>query len=209
LDMHLSSDDKPGPRCEMPFVVCLSLSQPQDVMPGTPTCGPFGENTVYTRANGTLVNGTRSPFPNTIGTDAVHPSWRAIPMASRWTGLPAFKNRLTPATFARSTQSLRSTSGTISYLATTTSCPSTNCSAHRTASRRAGQFPASPAMPRDCQSRFRVSATTRWCKSRTMASIALASIFRITIRGCVRWMSTAIPATTRWPLAPSFSVPTR
>ena len=52
--------------------LCLSLSQPQDVMPGTPTCGPFGENTVYTRANGTVVNGTRSPYPNTIGTDAVY-----------------------------------------------------------------------------------------------------------------------------------------
>jgi len=52
--------------------LCLSLSQPQDVMPGTPTCGPFGENTVYTRANGAVVNGTRSPYPNTIGTDAVY-----------------------------------------------------------------------------------------------------------------------------------------
>jgi len=52
--------------------LCLSLSQPQDVMPGTPTCGPFGENTVYMRANGTVVNGTRSPYPNTIGSDAVY-----------------------------------------------------------------------------------------------------------------------------------------
>jgi hypothetical protein len=52
--------------------LCLGLSQPQDVMPGTPTCGPFGENTVYARANGTIVNGTRSPYPNTIGTDAVY-----------------------------------------------------------------------------------------------------------------------------------------
>jgi hypothetical protein len=52
--------------------LCLSLSQLQAVMPGTPTCGPFGENTVYTRANGTIVNGTRSPYPNTIGTDAVY-----------------------------------------------------------------------------------------------------------------------------------------
>lgn len=51
---------------------CLSLSQPQDVAPGTPTCGPFGENAVYTRANGEIVNGTRSPFPNTIGTDAYY-----------------------------------------------------------------------------------------------------------------------------------------
>jgi len=52
--------------------LCLSLSQPQDVMLGTPTCGPFGENTVYMRANGTVVNGTRSPYPNTIGSDAVY-----------------------------------------------------------------------------------------------------------------------------------------
>ena len=51
--------------------LCLSLSQPQDVAPGSPTCGPFGENLVYTRADGTVVNGTRSlaGFPNTIGTD--------------------------------------------------------------------------------------------------------------------------------------------
>jgi hypothetical protein len=52
--------------------LCLSLSQPEDVQPGTPTCGPFGENHVYTRADGTVVNGTRSPYPNTIGTNAVY-----------------------------------------------------------------------------------------------------------------------------------------
>ena len=52
--------------------ICLSLSQPQDVAPGTPTCGTFGENGVYTRPNGTVVNGTRAPFPNTIGTDAYY-----------------------------------------------------------------------------------------------------------------------------------------
>ncbi len=50
--------------------LCLGLSQPQDVAPGSPTCGPFLENDVFTRADGTVVNGTRAPFPNTIGTDA-------------------------------------------------------------------------------------------------------------------------------------------
>ena len=50
--------------------LCLGLSQPQDVAPGSPTCGPFLENDVFTRANGSVVNGTRGPFPNTIGTDA-------------------------------------------------------------------------------------------------------------------------------------------
>jgi hypothetical protein len=49
--------------------LCLSLSQPSDVMPGTPTCGPFGENLVYTRSNGQVVNGTRAPFGNDFGTD--------------------------------------------------------------------------------------------------------------------------------------------
>ena len=49
--------------------LCMSLSQPQDVAPGTPTCGPFGENGVYIRANGTIVNGTRAPFSNAIGSD--------------------------------------------------------------------------------------------------------------------------------------------
>ena len=52
--------------------LCLSLSQPSDVAPGSPTCGPFGENLTYTRANGTVVNGTRQPFENQIGTDAYY-----------------------------------------------------------------------------------------------------------------------------------------
>ncbi len=42
--------------------LCLSLSQPQDVAPGSPTCGPFLENSVFTRANGTVVNTTRQPY---------------------------------------------------------------------------------------------------------------------------------------------------
>jgi hypothetical protein len=49
--------------------VCLGLSRPEEVVPETPTCGPFGENGVYTRANGTIVNGTRAPFSNQIGSD--------------------------------------------------------------------------------------------------------------------------------------------
>ena len=52
--------------------LCLSLSQPSDVAPGSPTCGPFEENLVFTRSNGTVVNGTRSPFSNQIGTDAYY-----------------------------------------------------------------------------------------------------------------------------------------
>jgi len=49
--------------------LCLSLHQASDVVPGTPTCGPFGENLVYTRSNGQIVNGVRQPFGNDFGTD--------------------------------------------------------------------------------------------------------------------------------------------
>jgi hypothetical protein len=45
---------------------CLSVSQPSEVMAGTPTCGPGGENNIYTRANGTLVIGTRPNFPGVV-----------------------------------------------------------------------------------------------------------------------------------------------
>jgi hypothetical protein len=49
--------------------LCLSLSQPSQVAPGSPTCGPFGENLVYTRSDSQVVNGTRQPFGNEFGTD--------------------------------------------------------------------------------------------------------------------------------------------
>jgi hypothetical protein len=42
--------------------LCLSLSKPSEVMPGTPTCGPFGESGVYTTPSGEIIQGTRGPF---------------------------------------------------------------------------------------------------------------------------------------------------
>lgn len=42
--------------------LCLSLSQPRDVMPGTPTCGPFGESGTYITRSGQTIQGTRGPF---------------------------------------------------------------------------------------------------------------------------------------------------
>jgi hypothetical protein len=45
--------------------LCLSVSQASQVMPGTPTCGPNGENGVYHPVGGGIINGTRGPFgPN-------------------------------------------------------------------------------------------------------------------------------------------------
>jgi hypothetical protein len=42
--------------------LCLSLSQPSDVLPGTPTCGPFGESGTYISSSGKVYDGTRGPF---------------------------------------------------------------------------------------------------------------------------------------------------
>ena len=41
--------------------VCLSVSQSDEVMPGTPTCGPFSEGGTFTRVNGQSVQ-VRGPF---------------------------------------------------------------------------------------------------------------------------------------------------
>ncbi|MGO9126358.1 MAG: carboxypeptidase regulatory-like domain-containing protein [Terriglobales bacterium] len=49
--------------------LCLSLNQPSQVMPGTPTCGPFGESNVYVTASGQVVNGTRGPLGPHFGSD--------------------------------------------------------------------------------------------------------------------------------------------
>jgi hypothetical protein len=42
--------------------LCLSLSQPEDVMPGTATCGPLGESGTYVTRSGQTIQGTRGPF---------------------------------------------------------------------------------------------------------------------------------------------------
>jgi Carboxypeptidase regulatory-like domain len=47
--------------------VCLSLSQEGEVAPGSATCGPFGESGTYTRANGEVVQGTRTDFSPAFG----------------------------------------------------------------------------------------------------------------------------------------------
>jgi hypothetical protein len=41
--------------------LCLSVGNPDQVMPGTPTCGPFSEGGVFTKADGTQIQ-VRGPF---------------------------------------------------------------------------------------------------------------------------------------------------
>jgi len=47
--------------------LCLALSNPSAVAPGTPTCGPFGEDATYTTAAGKVIDGTRAPFGPNFG----------------------------------------------------------------------------------------------------------------------------------------------
>jgi Carboxypeptidase regulatory-like domain/TonB dependent receptor len=49
--------------------LCLSLSQPSEVAPGSATCGPFGESNVFTTAAGQVINGTRGPLGPNFGSD--------------------------------------------------------------------------------------------------------------------------------------------
>lgn len=59
----LNADQNPGNAA-----LCLSVSQLSQVVPGTATCGPFGENGVYQPITGGIINGTRAPFgPNFAG----------------------------------------------------------------------------------------------------------------------------------------------
>lgn len=45
--------------------LCLALSRPSAVAPGSPVCGEFGEDTIYVTAAGKIINGTRGPLgPN-------------------------------------------------------------------------------------------------------------------------------------------------
>jgi len=41
---------------------CLSVSQTNQVVPGTATCGPFGEGGTFVTSSGRVIQGTRGPF---------------------------------------------------------------------------------------------------------------------------------------------------
>jgi hypothetical protein len=50
--------------------LCLALSQPSEVAPGSATCGPFGEDATYTSASGQVYKGTRMGLGPNYGADA-------------------------------------------------------------------------------------------------------------------------------------------
>jgi Carboxypeptidase regulatory-like domain len=47
--------------------LCLSLSQPSDVAPGTATCGPFQESNTFVSSSGQVIHGTRAPLGSNFG----------------------------------------------------------------------------------------------------------------------------------------------
>jgi Carboxypeptidase regulatory-like domain len=49
--------------------LCLQLSNPAALAPGSTPCGPYGEDNVYTLANGQTVNGTRPTFGINFGSN--------------------------------------------------------------------------------------------------------------------------------------------
>jgi hypothetical protein len=70
--------------------LCLSLSQPSEVMFGTVTCGAFGEDTAYYPASGGVVNGTRQQLGPNFGSNALqsnigHANYNALELSARHT----------------------------------------------------------------------------------------------------------------------------
>src|SRR5271156_7118441 len=70
--------------------LCLSLSQASDVQPGTLTCGPGGEDTVYFPIGGGQVNGTRGPLGPAFGSNALqsnigYANYNALELSARHT----------------------------------------------------------------------------------------------------------------------------
>jgi len=68
--------------------LCLSLSQPSAVVPGTLTCGAGGEDTVYYPITGGQVNGTRGPLGPNFGSNALqsnigHANYNALELSAR------------------------------------------------------------------------------------------------------------------------------
>ncbi len=49
--------------------LCLALSKPSAVAPGTTTCGPFAEDAMYVTSAGQVINGTRGPFGSNFSND--------------------------------------------------------------------------------------------------------------------------------------------
>jgi hypothetical protein len=71
--------------------LCLALSNPSAVAPGSPTCGPFAEDATYITAAGQAIHGTRAPFGSNFSNDDFegsfgNSSYNALEASVRHTG---------------------------------------------------------------------------------------------------------------------------
>jgi hypothetical protein len=71
--------------------LCLALSRPQAVAPGSPTCGPFAEDATYITAAGQTIPGTRGPLGSNFSNDDYegsfgNSSYNALETSLRYTG---------------------------------------------------------------------------------------------------------------------------
>ena len=70
--------------------LCLSLSQPSEVQPGTTPCGAGGENATYYPVGGGQVNSTRGPYGSNFGVNALqtnmgNANYNALELSARHT----------------------------------------------------------------------------------------------------------------------------
>ena len=134
--------------------LCLSVSEPSQVAPGSPTCGPFAENGVFVTKAGQVINGTRGPLGPNFGTvtragndgvlalqraraeSSLYAAGRACSPATRYSKSVDVASNLgeqvNPFDVSRRKRRRRSTCATISSSATTTICRSIASSAGTT-----------------------------------------------------------------------------
>jgi hypothetical protein len=74
--------------------LCLALTRPNAVAAGTPTCGPFGEDTAYTLPNGKVLSGTRAGLGPAFANDDFDASIGNSNYNSFQTGLRHSGNKL-------------------------------------------------------------------------------------------------------------------
>ncbi len=85
--------------------LCLQLSNPANLAPGSTPCGPYGEDNTYTLANGQTVSGTRSTFGINFGSNpymktAVSSSYNSLQVSLEHT--EKYGNFLVGYTYAKS-----------------------------------------------------------------------------------------------------------
>jgi len=71
--------------------LCLGLSQPSEVAPGSPTCGPYGEDNIYISRSGQIYYGTREGLGSNYGMNTAqrtigNSSYNALESTLRYVG---------------------------------------------------------------------------------------------------------------------------